>query len=283
MRKYSPIVLFTYNRLYHLKKTLSSLMMNPESIYSDLFIFSDFPMSNKEESNVRSVRNFLKEIKGFNSVNIVEREFNFGLAKSIVDGVTEVFQHVNSVIVLEDDLVPSPYFLHYMNEALRFYKNADAVGSIHAYSYPCSSPLPDTFFLRGADCWGWGTWKNSWNLFEENGQILLDKILKSELSYQFDLDGTYPFTQMLRNQISGRNNSWAIRWHASMFLANKLCLYPGKSLVKNIGFDGSGTHCMQTDKFDSTESDTPITIKKIKLIESSIARNCFKEYFKDLN
>jgi len=197
--------------------------------------------------------------------------------------VTEVFQHVNSVIVLEDDLVPSPYFLHYMNEALRFYKNADAVGSIHAYSYPCSSPLPDTFFLRGADCWGWGTWKNSWNLFEENGQILLDKILKSELSYQFDLDGTYPFTQMLRNQISGRNNSWAIRWHASMFLANKLCLYPGKSLVKNIGFDGSGTHCMQTDKFDSTESDTPITIKKIKLIESSIARNCFKEYFKDLN
>jgi len=280
---YSPIAIFAYNRLHHLKKTVSALLKNPESISSDLFIFSDYPKTITDESNVTSVRTFLKKIIGFRSVNIVERKFNYGLAMSIISGVTEVLQHVNSVIVLEDDIVPSPYFLHYMNETLRFYKNADAVGSIHAYSYPCPNPLPETFFLRGADCWGWGTWKNSWNLFEENGQILLDKILKSELSYQFDLDGTYPFTQMLRNQISGRNNSWAIRWHASMFLANKLCLYPGKSLVKNIGFDGSGTHCMQTDKFDSIESDTPITIKKIKLIESSIARNCFKEYFKDLN
>jgi len=280
---YSPIAIFAYNRLHHLKKTVSALLKNPESISSDLFIFSDYPKTITDESNVTSVRTFLKKIIGFRSVNIVERKFNYGLAMSIISGVTEVLQHVNSVIVLEDDIVPSPYFLHYMNETLRFYKNADAVGSIHAYSYPCPNPLPETFFLRGADCWGWGTWKNSWNLFEENGQILLDKILKSELSYQFDLDGVYPFTQMLRDQISGRNDSWAIRWHASMFLANKLCLYPGKSLVKNIGCDGSGTNCKQTNKFDSAEPEIPITIKKIKLNESSIARDSFIEFLRHSN
>ena len=266
-----------------MQHTLTGLLQNEYAKDTDLFIYSDNYRSHREKYSVSEVRKYISSITGFKSLTIVKRKENLGLARSIVGGVSDILKNHEGVIVLEDDIVPSPHFLHYMNEALRFYKNDDAVGSIHAYSYPCRNPLPDIFFLRGADCWGWGTWKNSWNLFEENGQILLDKILKSELSYQFDLDGTYPFTQMLRDQISGRNNSWAIRWHASMFLANKLCLYPGKSLVKNIGFDGSGTHCMQTDKFDSTESDTPITIKKIKLIESSIARNCFIEYFKDLN
>jgi len=166
-----------------------------------------------------------------------------------------------------------------MNDGLNRYSGIDTVGSIHAYSYPCHDPLPETFFLRGADCWGWGTWKNTWDLFEENGQTLLDEILNFGLSYQFDFDGTYPYTQMLRNQISGNNDSWAIRWHASMFLAKKLCLYPGKSLVKNIGCDGSGTHCMHSDEFDSVEPATPISVKKIKLIESVEARQHFKQYF----
>ncbi len=216
-------------------------------------------------------------------MKVVKRKTNLGLSQSIISGVNEVLEEHESIIVLEDDIIPSPFFLKYMNEALNKYSVIDRVGCIHAYSYPCSNPLPDTFFLRGADCWGWGTWKNSWNLFQENGQTLLDKILKSELSYQFDLDGTYPFTQMLRDQISGRNDSWAIRWHASMFLANKLCLYPGKSLVKNIGCDGSGTNCQQTSKFDSAESEIPITIKKIKLNESSTARDSFIEFLRHSN
>lgn len=264
-------------------KTLTGLLQNEYAKDTDLFIYSDNYRSHNEKYSVSEVRKYISSITGFKSLTIVKRKENLGLARSIVGGVSDILKNHEGVIVLEDDIVPSPHFLHYMNEALRIYKNADAVGSIHAYSYPCPNPLPDTFFLRDADCWGWGTWKNSWNLFEENGQTLLDKILKSELSYQFDLDGTYPFTQMLRDQISGRNDSWAIRWHASMFLANKLCLYPGKSLVKNIGCDGSSTNCQQTSKFDSAESEIPITIKKIKLNESSTARDSFIEFLRHSN
>lgn len=266
-----------------MQNTLTGLLQNEYAKDTDLFIYSDNYRSDREKYSVSEVRKYISSITGFKSLTIVNRKENLGLARSIVGGVSDILKNYDGVIVLEDDIVPSPHFLLYMNEALNNYSNIDRVGSIHAYSYPCSKPLPETFFLRGADCWGWGTWKTNWNLFEENGQILLDKILKSELSYQFDLDGAYPFTQMLRDQISGRNDSWAIRWHASMFLANKLCLYPGKSLVKNIGCDGSGTNCLQTSKFDSAESDAPITIKKIKLNESSIARDSFIEFLRHSN
>jgi len=278
-----PIALFVYNRLSHLEQVILNLNSNKECLDTELIIFSDHYKSPEDASKVVEVRNYISEIKGFKSLKIVERSENFGLSKSIISGVDEILENYNSVIVLEDDVVPSPHFLGYMNETLRFYKNEDAVGAIHAYSYPCSKPLPETFFLRGADCWGWATWRTSWNLLEKNGKVLLEKIRKSNLSHQFDLDGAYPFTQMLRDQISGRNDSWAIRWHASMFLANKLCLYPGKSLVKNIGCDGSGTNCKQTNKFDSAEPEIPITIKKIKLNESSIARDSFIEFLRHSN
>lgn len=140
--------------------------------------------------------------------------------------MNEVLSKHDSLIVLEDDIVPSPFFLQFMNEALIKYKDRQEVGCIHAYSYPCKNTLPETFFLKGADCWGWGTWKQSWELFEPNGQILLGKIQKSKLAHKFDLDGTAVFTRMLKRQINGQIDSWAIRWHASLFLANNFCLHP---------------------------------------------------------
>jgi len=266
-----------------LQLTLDGLKKNYEAQFTPLIVYSDAPRCKKDKDLVKKVRNILDNLEGFYSIKIVKRKTNLGLSQSIISGVSEMLEEHKSIIVLEDDIIPSPFFLKYMIEALNYYSDIDRVGSIHAYSYPCSKPLPETFFLRGADCWGWATWRTSWNLLEKNGKVLLEKIRKSNLSHQFDLDGAYPFTQMLRDQISGRNDSWAIRWHASMFLANKLCLYPGKSLVKNIGCDGSGTNCKQTNKFDSAESEIPITIKKIKLNESSTARDSFIEFLRHSN
>ncbi len=142
--------------------------------------------------------------------------------------MTEVLDRYQKVIVLEDDLVISPHFLQFMNEALDLYKKEDNVISITAYIYPVEGPLPETFFLRGADCWGWATWKRGWNLFQADGLALLKKLEEQKLERDFDFDGAYPYTQMLKDQISGKNNSWAVRWYASAFLAGKLTLYPGE-------------------------------------------------------
>jgi len=263
-----------------LQLALDGLRENYEAQFTPLIIYSDAPRCKKDEDLVNEVRSILDDLEGFYSIKVVKRKTNLGLSQSIISGVNEVLEEHESIIVLEDDIIPSPFFLKYMNEALNKYSVIDRVGCIHAYSYPCSNPLPDTFFLRGADCWGWGTWKNAWNLFEENGQTLLDKILKSQLSYEFDQDGTFPYTQMLRDHINGLIDSWAIRWHASLFLLDKLCLYPGLSLVQNIGCDSSGTHSLKTNNFHVNLSETPNNLPDIPIEECVSAKNAFQAFFR---
>jgi len=263
----------------HIKKVIQNLQLNDNYSKFDLVIYSENFKSFDDSLKVKKVRNFIRRIKGFKSISIIERKYNFGLAKSVITGVTEVLQHYNSVIVLEDDIVPCPFFLTYMKKALDLYKDTDNVGCVHAYSLPCSVPLPNTFFLKGADCWGWGTWRNSWNLFESDGTKLLGELTKSNLCQLFDLDGVVPFTQMLKDQIVGKNNSWAILWHASMFLANKLCLHPGKSLVKNIGFDNTGTNCLKSSVFDVKTTKRPLFFKNDHLNESILARFAYKDFY----
>ncbi|KKO18108.1 MAG: putative methyltransferase [Candidatus Brocadia fulgida] len=222
----APIALFVYNRPWHLRQTVESLNKNELAEFSELFVFSDGPKSEADKEKVLAVRKYIKTISGFKSVNIVEREQNLGLGNSIITGVTEIINRYGRIIVLEDDMISSPYFLRFMNEALEFYEDEERVASIHGYIYPLKTLLPETFFLRGADCWGWATWKRGWNLFETDGSKLLYELKKNNLLRKFDLNGTYPYTRMLKDQAKGKNHSWAIRWHASLFLKEKLTLYP---------------------------------------------------------
>jgi hypothetical protein len=278
----APIALFVYNRLELVQQTILNLQKNYLAKDSDLFIFSDGPKDDEDNIKIINVRNYLKKITGFKSVKIIERDKNIGLANSIISGVTEIANQYEKIIVLEDDMVTSPYFLQYMNESLDFYKDEEKVISIHGYIYPLKGNLPETYFIKGADCWGWATWKRGWNLFEVNGQKLLDELKTKNLIKQFNFDNSYNYDKMLEKQISGQNNSWAIRWYASAFLKNKLTLYPGKTLVTNIGLSG-GTHCQGAESYLNTNlSDKKIEINKIAIEENRVARREIKKYFKSL-
>ena len=146
------------------------------------------------------------------------------------------------VIVLEDDLETSPFFLSFMNEALEKYKDVEEVMNINAHVLYTKKDLPDTFFYRFANSWGWATWKRAWDQFELNGKVLLDELTKSGKDFEFDFKGKYPFTNMLRRQVNGEINSWAIRWNATVFLRGGYSLNAGRSMVKNRGMDGTGTN-----------------------------------------
>jgi hypothetical protein len=269
---YAPIALFTYNRQRHLRQTVESLLQNPEARGSELFVFSDAAKNTSGIQAVDEVKRYIKQASGFAAVHIIERTENYGLARSIVEGVSQVCQEHGHVIVVEDDIVTSPFFLKFMNEALVLYERDERVISIHGYVYPLKTALPETFFLRGADCWGWATWKRGWDLFETNGQLLLQELRARKLTHRFDFDGAYPYTRMLKDQIKGENNSWAIRWYASAFLNKKFTLYPGRSLVRNIGTDSSGTHCSTTNEFTGDVADSPIKVEPISVEEDAFAR-----------
>ncbi len=276
----APIVLFVYRRPFHTTATLASLLSNPEAKYSDLIVFSDGPKILEHKESVAEVRRVVNSINGFRSLRVVERDRNFGLAENIVQGVSETVAEYGKVIVIEDDLVFSPAFLSYMNSGLSLYSDTPRVASIHAYCYPVRSNLPDTFFLRGADCWGWATWNRAWAKFRANGSELLSELQDRQLTKEFDLNGAMSFTGMLRDQIDGKNDSWAVRWHATCFLADLLTLYPGKTLVKNIGLDGSGTHCGETDRFYGELLQSNPCKSLVKVEENMEAKRAIAEFLR---
>lgn len=277
----AAIALFAYCRVEHTRRTVNALLRNRFASESPLIVFADAARSGRAAVGVARVRSYLDTISGFRSITVHHRPRNYGLARSITEGVSEVLQQHDRVIVLEDDMVTSPHFLTYMNQGLALYADDRRVASIHGYVYPVKEPLPETFFLLGADCWGWATWRRAWACFNPDGRHLLEELRRRGLLREFDFNGAYPYSRMLEAQVLGANDSWAVRWYASTFLAGKLTLYPGRSLVRNIGNDSTGTHCPESTWFDGRLSETPVQVGGIAVEPSHRGRQAIETYFRE--
>jgi len=241
--KLAPIVLFVYNRPEHTRMTIEALQENTLASESELFIYSDAAKNVDVQDSVNTVREYLKTVDGFQSVTIIEREENWGLANSIINGVTEIVNEYGKIIVLEDDLVTSPYFLEFMNEALDFYRDKKDVWHISGWNYPLALDTEKELFLwRGMNCWGWATWADRWKNYEKDVDSIMKGFSKEDIK-RFTIEHSIPnfWEQILANR-SGQINTWAIFWYATIFQHKGLCLNPVKSYVRNIGLDGSGMH-----------------------------------------
>ncbi|MBS1436345.1 MAG: glycosyltransferase [Bacteroides sp.] len=281
---YAPILLFVYNRPEHVRRNIQALLKNELAAESELFIYSDAAKDETSQATVKEVRAFIRSIQGFKKITITERTENWGLARSIIDGVTTLINRYGRVIVLEDDLVVAPHFLQFMNDALETYRDEERVGHIQACDFTHDPSLPDTFLIKWTGSWGWATWDRAWKHFNADGKALLTELESRKLTYTFDFNGKYGYTRMLRRQIEGKNNSWAIRWNASLFLKDILSLNVGKSLVQNEGFDGSGTNCGGGGLYASELYMERLPVKKISPIEENIqARNAYVRYYARTN
>lgn len=280
----APILLFVYNRPVHAQQAIASLQQNSLAAESPLFIYSDAAKNEENRAPVNETREYIRTITGFASVTIIERRENWGLARNIIDGVTTQVNSFGRVIVLEDDLIVAPYFLQFMNDALETYKDEPKVGHIQACDFTQDPALPGTFLIKFTGSWGWGTWDRAWMHFNPDGKELLRRLESRRLTRTFDFNGNYRFTRMLRRQTEGKNNSWAIRWNASLFLKDILSLNVGRSLVQNNGFDGSGTNCGSGDLYDSSLWLQPLPVTKISpVMENRAAREAFARYYHRTN
>ncbi len=241
---FAPIALFVYNRPAHTRQTVEALQKNALVQDSDLIIYSDAPKKPEAVEAVREVRAYIRQITGFKSVKIVERDKNWGLANSIIDGVTSVVNEYGRIIVLEDDLVTSPHFLDFMNRALDKYEYEPQVIQVSGYMFPVKLEIEeDALFLPHPTSWGWATWQRAWQLFDAGAKGYAQVRADATLRKRFNLNGAYDYYSMLEDQLAGRVDSWAIRWYLSIFLFDGLVLYPQRSMIANVGFDGSGVHC----------------------------------------
>ncbi|MDI3258476.1 MAG: glycosyltransferase [Sinobacteraceae bacterium] len=246
--KLSPVALFVYRRPRHTRRTVEALLANHLAPQTDLYIFADGPRDPSMGQAVAEVRKYIRTIDGFRSVSVYEREENLGLANSVIEGVSRLCKEHGRVIVLEDDLVTAPGFLSFMNEALTRYENDDRVMQISGHMFPVKfSTTPGSVIFPFPTSWGWATWARSWKWFDRSA--FMYSILKRDarLRRKFNLYGAYDYFSILENQLEGRVDSWAIYWYCSIFQRNGLVVYPGRSLVSNIGFDGTGEHCSRLD------------------------------------
>ena len=269
MEKLAPILLFVYNRPLHTQKTVDALKKNDLAGNSQLFVISDGAKSEEGEKLVVQVREFVKTIDGFRSLTIINREKNFGLADSIIDGVNHAFTLDNRVIVLEDDIITAPSFLTFMNNALEFYQGDNTIFSISSYPYPINIPdsyKKDVFISYRASSWGWGTWKNRWDKVDWAVKDF-DSFNKDKKAQKLFNRAGEDSTPMLRAQMRGEIDSWAIRWSYSHYKYNAHCLFPTKPLCKNIGIDNSGTHSKKSKKFEVELSDNFDMIQLSKELE----------------
>jgi hypothetical protein len=282
----APIALFVYNRPKHTYRTLKALESADLSIYSDLYIFCDGPKKADDLVNINLINDVVEICKkkySFRSVNLIQNEINKGLSKNIISGINFVLQKHDRIIVLEDDILVSIGFLKFMNDSLNLYEYESKVGCIHGWNYPLNTKniQDETFFLYGADCWGWATWRRAWDKFELDGSRLLEEIIKANSEYDFNRRNTIDYIQMLKNQISGNNDSWAIKWHASLFIENMYCLHPVKSMVINIGLDSTGSNFGSSSIRQKQNSYT--VVNPIKIEDSEWFHNEFQnkttEYF----
>jgi hypothetical protein len=258
-----PVALFTYKRPEHTRATIKSLVGNQGFAGIELYVFCDGPKTERDSGAVRATREVVRSFK-LPNVKIVEREHNLGLANSIIGAVTELCARYGKVIVVEDDLVLSPWFLDYMRRGLELYEHEPRVMQISGHTFAQSATSADSaVFLPLTTTWGWATWDRAWRLFDRGASDISRLREDKALRRRFDLDGVYPYYDMLRRQLAGKLDSWGIRWYLSVFLRDGLTLYPGISLVQNLGFDGSGENCSRLNGMGKLAIPTQIRVTNV--------------------
>ncbi len=263
----APVVLFTYNRPWHLEQTIAALKGNELARDTDLIVYSDGPRGPDDLDAVDTIRGYIRALGGFRSVELRARAKNLGLAANIIDGVTTIVKEHGQAIVLEDDLVTSRYFLRYMNDALGRYEQVEQVMHVSGYMFPIDvEGLQETFFYRVPSCWGWATWERAWRYFRKDIGWLYSTFSPAD-RISFDLDVDAGFWRQVEANKRGRMNTWAVFWYASVFKRGGLCLHPARSLVMNIGHDGSGSNCRASRRFDTSLGDRPVTYFEERLEE----------------
>lgn len=247
-RQVAPVILFTYNRPEHTKNTIEALAKNELAEETELYVFSDAAKKEQDAEKVAQIRAYVEqEVKGFKQVSLIARTENYGLAKNVIEGVTEIVNRYGKVIVLEDDLLTNLFFLRFMNDGLDYYQNEKKVTGVTGYSFlDDGTDYDKPSYLCGltGTSWSWATWADRWATFDAEAKGWERLVTDAAYRKKFNYDNTYNFYQILKaQQQDAKTNSWAIRWYYTTFLQEGLILAPTQSLVSNDGWDGSGVHC----------------------------------------
>lgn len=242
------IGLFVYNRPSHLKRVLISL----ENFKLDnIVVFIDGPKNKRDLIIQENIIFMLKTSKI--RFEIIRRKKNLGLSKSILSGIDYLSKNYESFIIIEDDCVPYKNFFNFFNYCFNHYKNDENINSICSFQFKeikdKDNDILKLLKFEHFIPWGWGTWSYKWEKFK-----------KHNLSYS-----NYPsFMKRFNSKIYRSKKSrdiWSLNYILYQYTESLFSLFPNHSLVKNIGFDGTGVNSKFSSSFISQEA----IIKKVNL------------------
>jgi hypothetical protein len=238
----APIAIFAFNRVEHLRQTIKTLIACDGFQGRQITVFIDGPRDEADIPDVLRVRDLARELLPAQA-RIHPRDENIGLASSIVLGVADILISSDRVIVIEDDLELSPAFLGYMDAALEKYRDDETVYQIsgHIFDTP-ELGEKEAVVLPLTTTWGWATWKRAWAAYDPAAEGWHQLLSDRKLRHRFNLNDCYPFSWLMERQARGLSNSWGIRWYWSVFRKGGVGIFPPKTMVRNHGQDGSGTH-----------------------------------------
>lgn len=288
-RRTAPVAVFTYDRIGNTQLTLAHLMCNTLAAETDVYVFSDGGRDAKSRARVETVRTYLRALaeevrhsRILRSMTLVERSENYYLERNITEGIAQVFRDHDTIIVLEDDIVTSPYFLQYMNEAFDLYRDERRVMHVSGFTNLDLAQRP-FYFTPHMSGWGWGTWRDRWQAhfvhFATEAEALdgLDGDDRDAMQY----GGVFPCLKSLAK----RPIPWDICWEIAIRKARGLCLTPGRTLVRNVGLR-SGTHfrsfaILQRYEFDREPRQSPVALTMQRPAITPEAERLFADAIRD--
>jgi len=243
MPKKTPLAIFTYNRPYHTQQTLQYLAKCPRLDECEIVIFCDGANRPEHQTQVEQVREAVSDWAKLHNAQVITRVENFGLKKSIETGVTDLCRKFGRIIVLEDDLLVNPAFIDYQLQALDHYADDERVWQVAGFTFPFDkSSEQGTMLLPLSTTWGWGTWQRAWKHYNSDPTEAVEYLAVSDNAYRFDLEGAYPYTQMLTGVAQNHLQSWGVLFWYMVWRHKGYVVYPCQSLVANLGFDDSGVN-----------------------------------------
>lgn len=250
--KTPPVLLTMFNRPVHAARVLEAIARAKPK---QLFLAVDGPRPDvaTDLAGVEGCRALVSRIDWDCEVHTRFREENLGCREGMIDAVSWFFDHVESGIVLEDDCLPHQELFRFCAGGLAAYRDSPQVFQISGFAH-VDRFLSGSYFIPLSNSWGWATWSDRWVNFLTQHKDVAHKILATtETRLAFDLDGAYPYSKMLESSVADTISSWAVFFQSFLFWNKGIVLYPPQSLIMNIGFDGSGTHCNECDGFENTK------------------------------
>ena len=272
-----PVVLFLFKRPVASQNLLNKIVR--ENI-KKIYIFIDGPKkisdSNLINQTIKIVKKFKKHHKNINFIISISKK-NLGLQQSITRGLNKVFKTESAAIILEDDCLPSSDFFNFINQILNKYKNNHQVMSVTGSGVGKTSRFSYDF-SRYQQCWGFGTWKRAWKLYDPSLSQLKPLTWK-------DIYMRHYFNTMLHLTKVGQVKSWAFKWSYAHFINHSLAIIPSGNLIKNIGFDKAATNTKTNSPLSSikiTKLSFPLSHPKKIQENIKLSKKIEKMYYKNI-